>query len=159
MNTLYQKEQYLWANQGDREWFNSGKRTFECTKLMMSVKIYAILKAYGQEIFAENVDTLHGLATDFVEILRNNPRFELAVAPQSNIVCFRFVGDGTPPEGYNALNAVIRQKLLDEGNFYIVQTTLREKLSLRVSLMNPLTQKEDLTALLAEIEEIAARIG
>jgi L-2,4-diaminobutyrate decarboxylase len=158
-NTFHQKAQYLWANQGDREWFNSGKRTFECTKLMMSVKIYAILKAYGEEIFAENIDTLHGLANDFVEILRNNPRFELAVAPQSNIVCFRFVGEGSRPEGYNALNAAIRQKLLEEGNFYIVQTTLREKLYLRVSLMNPLTQKEDLTALLAEIEEIAARIG
>lgn len=157
--TFHQKAQYLWANQGSQEWFNSGKRTFECTKLMMSVKVYSILKAYGEEIFAENVDTLHGLAHDFVEILQANPRFELGVEPQSNIVCFRFVGERQNAEAYNSVNTVIRQRLLEKGNFYIVQTTLREKLYLRVSLMNPLTSKEDLVALLAEIEKIAATIG
>ncbi|WP_428655383.1 pyridoxal phosphate-dependent decarboxylase family protein [Runella sp.] len=157
--TFHQKAQYLWANQGSQEWFNSGKRTFECTKLMMSVKIYSILKTYGEEIFAENVDTLHDLAKDFVGILRENSRFELAIVPESNIVCFRFIDNGQNPETYNSLNAAIRQQLLEEGKFYIVQTTLREKLYLRVSLMNPLTQKDDLRALLAEIEKIAATIG
>ncbi len=157
--TFHQKAQYLWANQGSQEWYNSGKRTFECTKLMMSVKIYSILKTCGEEIFAENVDTLHGLAKAFVEILTSNSAFELAVEPESNIVCFRYVGRGINPENYNTLNASIRQKLLEGGRFYIVQTTLREKLYLRVSLMNPLTTIEDLKALLTEIEAIVKGIG
>jgi L-2,4-diaminobutyrate decarboxylase len=156
--TFHQKAQYLWANQGSQEWFNSGKRTFECTKLMMSVKIYAILKTYGEGIFAENVDTLHDLADTFVHILNANTAFELAVNPQSNIVCFRYVGKGIEPEKYNSINSVIRQKLLEGGRFYIVKTTLRDKLYLRVSLMNPLTTPDDLEALLAEIEKIAEEI-
>ncbi|MFN8344804.1 MAG: pyridoxal-dependent decarboxylase [Spirosomataceae bacterium] len=157
--TFHQKAQYLWANQGSHEWFNSGKRTFECTKLMMSVKIYSILKTGGEGIFAENVDTLHDLAKQFVQLLHKNPTFELAVVPESNIVCFRYIGKNMAPERYNPLNAAIRQKLLEEGRFYIVQTTLRDKLYLRVSLMNPLTTPEDLRALLAEIEKIAEDIG
>ena len=157
--TFHQKAQYLWANQGSHEWFNSGKRTFECTKLMMSVKIYSILKTCGEEIFSENIDTLHDLAKAFVEILNRSPAFELAIEPESNIVCFRFVGEGKNSENYNTLNAAIRQKLLEEGRFYIVQTTLREKLYLRVSLMNPLTTVKDLRALLEEVEKIAKQLG
>jgi L-2,4-diaminobutyrate decarboxylase len=157
--TFHQKAQYLWANQGSHEWFNSGKRTFECTKLMMSVKIYSILKTCGEGIFAENIDTLHTLAKDFVDILNADASFELAVEPQSNIVCFRYAGEGSSSENYNTLNAAIRQRLLEEGKFYIVQTTLREKLYLRVSLMNPLTTVEDVRALLEEVKKIAKQIG
>jgi L-2,4-diaminobutyrate decarboxylase len=157
--TFHQKAQYLWANQGSHEWFNSGKRTFECTKLMMSVKIYSILKTGGEGIFAENVDTLHDLAKQFVQLLHKNPSFELAVVPESNIVCFRYIGKNMVPERYNPLNAAIRQKLLEEGRFYIVQTTLRDKLYLRVSLMNPLTTTDDLHVLMEEVEKIAQSIG
>jgi L-2,4-diaminobutyrate decarboxylase len=157
--TFHQKAQYLWPNQGSQEWYNSGKRTFECTKLMMSVKIYSILKTCGERVFAENIDTLHNLAQVFAKFLETNPSFELAVEPQSNIVCFRYVGKEISSESYNSLNASIRQKLLEDGKFYIVQTTLREKLYLRVSLMNPLATIEDLKALLAEIEAIAKEIG
>lgn len=157
--TFHQKAQYLWANQGSQEWYNSGKRTFECTKLMMSVKIYSILKTCGEGIFAENIDTLHDLAQVFAKFLETNPSFELAVRPESNIVCFRYVGKKINSENYNSLNASIRQKLLEDGRFYIVQTTLREKLYLRISLMNSLTTIAHLKALLGEIEAIVTEIG
>ncbi len=144
--TFHQKAQYLWANQTSQDWFNSGKRTFECTKFMMSVKIYAMLKTYGEGIFAEYVDYTHDLAQKFAKMINSRPNFELAIEPKSNIVCFRIMAEN------NEINAQIRQKLLEEGKFYIVQTTIREKLYLRVSLMNPLTTEADLGALLDEIE-------
>ena len=156
--TFHQKAQYLWANQGSQEWYNSGKRTFECTKLMMSVKIYAILKTYGEAIFTENVETLHDLALRFAHIVGERQGFELALVPESNIVCFRFVGEGRTAEQLQVINATIRQKLLEEGTFYIVQTTLRDKFYLRVSLMNPLTSENDLMALLDVIERLAINL-
>lgn len=154
--TFHQKAQYLWANQVSPDWFNSGKRTFECTKLMMSLKVYTLLKLYGEGIFAENVDTLYALAQYFAELVKQDPNLELAVEPESNIVCFRYVGDGMPPAELNTLNARIRRSLLEKGDFYVVQTTLREQLYLRVSLMNPLTTHQDLNDLLAEISTLAA---
>ncbi len=158
--TFQQKAQYLWANQHSKDWFNSGKRTFECTKLMMSLKIYSILKAHGEQIFTENVEYLHGLAEKFADLIKTRPNFELAIEPESNIVCFRASPQPPPIEGefLNKLNTAIRKQLLQEGSFYIVQTTLKEIVYLRVSLMNPLTTETDLNALLDEIERIGNQI-
>ena len=146
--TFQQKAQYLWADSNAQDWFNSGKRAFECTKLMMSAKVYAVLRTYGEEIFAENVDTLYGLARQFAEQVRSRPGFELAVEPESNIVCFRYVGNEINADEIDALNTRIRRQLLEDGRFYIVQTTLRGQIWLRVSLMNPLTTDAHLNALL-----------
>lgn len=151
--TFRQKAQYLWADADAKDWFNSGKRAFECTKFMMSAKAYALLRTYGESIFAENVDALYGLGRRFAGQVRHRPGFELAVAPESNIVCFRYVGDETDPARIDALNAQIRKQLLHDGRFYIVQTTLRGRLYLRVSLMNPFTTDAHLTELLALIED------
>ncbi len=151
--TFQQKAQYLWANQHSKDWFNSGKRTFECTKLMMSVKVYAILKAHGERIFTDNVEYLYDLGRTFATLIKARKNFELALEPESNIVCFRLKNES---DSLNELNANIRKKLLEEGKFYIVQTTLGENLYLRVSLMNPLTTETDLTALLDEVEKLGA---
>jgi L-2,4-diaminobutyrate decarboxylase len=150
--TFQQKAQYLWANQHSKDWYNSGKRTFECTKLMMSVKIYAVIKAHGQQIFSANIDYLHNLTKAFAKLLRANPKFELAIMPQSNIVCFRYLASGAANN--NALNAAIREQLLVKGEFYIVQTSLNGNVFLRTSIMNPLTVLQDLENLLQQIEII-----
>lgn len=151
--TFQQKAQYLWSNQDSKDWFNSGKRTFECTKLMMSVKVYSVIKMYGENIFTENVNYLYELAQKFAEMLRNHPDFEIAVTPQSNIVCFRWINEDKI--NLNVLNSIIRQQMLAKGLFYIVQTTLREEVFLRVSLMNALTTENDLWNLLSEIKNVA----
>jgi L-2,4-diaminobutyrate decarboxylase len=123
---------------------------------MMSVKIYSILKVHGEQIFTDNVEYLHDLAEKFTILVKARLNFELAIEPESNIVCFRL----TPSNiNLNELNSAIRKQLLQEGKFYIVQTTLKEIVYLRVSLMNPLTTETDLNALLDEIERIGNQIS
>jgi len=151
--TFQQKAQYLWNDATAKDWFNSGKRVFECTKLMMSAKVYTVLKTYGEAIFTANVETLYQLASRFADRVRSRPEFELAVEPESNIVCFRYVGNGHTVAQLDSLNTQIRGKLLKDGRFYIVQTTLRGRVYLRVSLMNPLTTDAHLEELLDEIHQ------
>ncbi|QIP13297.1 aminotransferase class I/II-fold pyridoxal phosphate-dependent enzyme [Spirosoma aureum] len=153
--TFQQKAQYLWADATAKDWFNSGKRAFECTKLMMSVKIYTVLRTYGEEIFTANVETLYGLAQRFANLVRHRPDFELAVEPESNIVCFRYLGGAHMPAELDALNTRLRDRLLKNGRVYIVQTTLRGRVYLRVSLMNPLTTDVQLEELLEQIHQIS----
>jgi L-2,4-diaminobutyrate decarboxylase len=152
--TFNQKAQYLWENEQDKEWYNYAKRTLECTKLMMSVRFYAIVQAYGIGIFDEYVTRQYDLAREFSEMILGDSSFELATEPMSNIVCFRY----TPQHvtDVNKLNGQIRKKSLENGDYYIVQTELNGNTYLRVTLMNPFTEKAHLTALLKEIKNIAA---
>ena len=152
-STFQQKAQYLWDNAQSMEWYNSGKRTFECTKLMMSVKVYTIIKSYGTSIFEENVNYLYDLARDFENLIALNSNFEIAISPQSNIVCFR-IKNGKNGLSINETNSKIRRLLLEDGEFYIVQTLIKEEVFLRVSLMNSTTKLVHLKQLMEKIEFI-----
>ncbi|MFD3000891.1 pyridoxal phosphate-dependent decarboxylase family protein [Pontibacter toksunensis] len=152
--TFSQRAQYLWVEQESEEWYNGGKRSFECTKAMSALNVYTIFRTYGDDIFRENIERLYGMAEKFAAIILSNSKFELAYKPQCNIVCFRYKAEGdlTP------LNLAIRNALLEEGRFYIVQTVLKGELYLRVSIMNPLTTVDELQELLQNVEEKAAQV-
>ncbi|SDJ74835.1 L-2,4-diaminobutyrate decarboxylase [Catalinimonas alkaloidigena] len=147
-----QRAQYLLGDTPEDEWYNLAHRTYECTKLMMSLKVYTLLRTYGPALFAQNVDRLYDLAQTFAQKIQAHPQFQLPVAPQANIVCFRYCPEGEAD--LNALNRRIRRQLLEEGNFYIVQTQLGSDVYLRTTLMNPFTSETDLDALLTEVERI-----
>ncbi len=154
--TFEQRAQYLWDAQREPEWYHSGKRTFECTKLMLSIKVYAILTTYGPEIFGENIDRLYGLATSFADLIRNREDFELLIEPEGNIVNYRYVN--APLEKLDELNSKVRQHLMESGQFYIVQTLFDGQRYLRSAIMNPLTRESDLQALLDTIAQTAQLI-
>ncbi|MEL6919132.1 MAG: pyridoxal-dependent decarboxylase, partial [Bacteroidota bacterium] len=150
--TFHQKADYL-LGQTDADWYNSGKRTFECTKTMMSMHWYILLKTYGEELFNEYVTTLYDLGRDFGEMILKDNAFELAVKPMSNIVCFRYIQGDLDDETLDMTNAKIRQELLEEGEFYMVQTKLKGKHFFRVTLMNPFTTIDHLNRLLVSIKQ------
>ena len=150
--TFSQRAQYLWADQNTEEWYNGGKRTFECTKAMTALNVYTIFRTYGEDIFRQNIECLYELAERFAALIREHENLELAYEPQCNIVCFRYKAADAD---LNVLNKQIRQQLLEEGRFYIVQTILNGNLYLRVSLMNPLATTTELKELLQAVEEKA----
>jgi L-2,4-diaminobutyrate decarboxylase len=152
-DTFHQKAQYLWANNETQDWFNSGKRTFECTKLMMSIKVYSFLKSYGHEMIEQYVDETHELAIKFYDMLIK-AGYECAVRPESNIVCFRRIDDTRSIELQNQIHVDLVKSINSNGKFYIVQTKIREKIFMRVSLMNPLTKEIHLKALMEELRNI-----
>lgn len=145
--TFSQHAQYLFSEQ-EPEWYNIAKRSFECTKLMMSVKVYILLRTYGVELFAEYVDRVIDNGKVFAALLQERPRWETAIAPQCNIVCFRYLPEGADEAETDAVNRRIRETLLEDGRFYIVQTTLKGRLWLRVTLVNPFTTAREMTELL-----------
>ena len=149
---FHQRAQYLWDEKATDEWHNVGRRSFECTKLSMSVKIATLWRCHGEELFAENLRAVHALARTFAERLRARPPFEVAVEPESNIVCFRLHPPDFTDEEVDALNTSIRRRIVGTGKFYIVQTVLRGRTWLRTALMNPFTRPEHLDTLLDEVQ-------
>lgn len=151
-HTFSQKADYLLDHTTEDEWYNSGRRTFECTKTMMCLHWFVLLKFYGEELFDSYVTRQYDLAKDFAKMIKEHPDFELATQPMSNILCFRLNDTSKSVDQLNTLNAGIRQKLLEDGEYYIVQTKLKGILYLRTTLMNPFTTFNHLKSLLKKIE-------
>ena len=125
----------------------------------MSLKIAALWRASGEEVFREHLAAVHALARDFAGILRSGPHFEIAVEPESNIVCFRITPPSCDDRTVDALNAKARGAVVESGGFYIVQTVLRGRTWLRAALMNPFTTTRDLSAMLDAVETAAGLRG
>ncbi|WKX78655.1 pyridoxal phosphate-dependent decarboxylase family protein [Zobellia laminariae] len=157
--TFAQRAQYLWDSPETEEWYNSAKRTFECSKPFLSAQVYLILKTHGMDIFEKNVNQLYDSAKLLSNLITAKPEFDLVHQPESNIVNFRFVPNKKMNiNELNTLNTDIRKRLVASGNFYIVQTTIANKRTLRCTVMNPLTSEVDFVELLNEIEKEATSI-
>lgn len=157
--TFMQKADYLLVQSADEDWYNLAKRTFECTKTMMSIHWYTLLKFYGETVFDDYLTPLYDLGCEFGKLIEAAPDFEMAVTPMSNIVCFRYVDTNLDKITLNHINENIRLQLLEEGIFYIVQTKLRGLHYLRTTLMNPFTTLDDLQHLLDTIRLKISKIN
>jgi L-2,4-diaminobutyrate decarboxylase len=155
--TFRQKAGYLWAQDGEEEWYNLAKRTFECTKNLMGIKVWAVWQTYGDALFEEYVDRVMSLAESLAEQIGIRPDLELAIPPQSNILCFRYRPEGVVVDR-SRLNAHIRQALLEEGRYYVVQTQLQNETWLRTTLTNPFTQLTDLAGMLDEVRRMGTKL-
>jgi L-2,4-diaminobutyrate decarboxylase len=138
--TFSQQAAYLFERRP--AWYNLAERTLECTKRSLSLPVYAALKVHGTDLFSSYVERTYDLAREFAAMIAAAPDFELAIEPQSNIVCFR------PRQGDSER---IRRRIVEGGRFYLVQTTLPGGVYLRTTLMNPMTELSDLAELLDEI--------
>ena len=156
-STFSQNASYLLDRDFADNWFDYGLRTMECTKPFMSLKLYSNLKYYGEDFFGDYIEVMYDLTKDFADTIKNSDDFELATYPESNIICFRYTGKNI--SDLNNLQEAIRNKLLDERNFYIVKTTLNNKLYLRCTIINPLTEMKHLSELLENIRIIAQNLN
>jgi L-2,4-diaminobutyrate decarboxylase len=155
-NAFQQEQSYLGfrASGDEYPWWDSGLRTLECTKRMMSLELYASVSQHGTEVFSAHVEQTFDLARRFAAIISAEPDFELATEPQANIVCFRHLP--ARAEDLDQVQLRIREAILRAGNFYIVKTRLPAGLYLRVTIMNARTTEDDLRALLHGIRQIAS---
>jgi len=139
---------------GEYPWWDSGLRTLECTKRMMSLEIYAAVREHGTDRFRVHVESTFDLARRFAKMIDDEPDFECPVEPQANIVCFRYAPASI--RDLDELQLRVRTALLASGDFYIVKTRLRGGIYLRITVINARTTDEDLRNLLAAVKAAAA---
>jgi len=161
--TFAQKASYLFHKAQKNLWYNSAIRTIECTKSALGIIAYTALKYYGRDYYRSYIDSRYDLARVFAEMIISDPLLELATQPESNIVCFRYIPAGGSESSVNQINAAIREQIVKEGSFYIVQAELDGELWLRVTIINPVTSENDLKSLLKRVSylgnELSGSIG
>jgi L-2,4-diaminobutyrate decarboxylase len=151
-----QKASYLFGDASAQQdnWYDLGLRTLECTKNMMGFILYASLATHGEEFFARYTAGMVELTRKFAQVISASDDFELAVEPEANIICFRYLGSGKGTDDPDLLQERIRSRIVGSGRFYLVQTRLRGRLFLRATLINPATRLEHLEDLLKTVREL-----
>jgi L-2,4-diaminobutyrate decarboxylase len=157
--TFSQKASYLFKKHSDNEWYNSARRTLECTKSALGVVAYTAVKYYGKSYYREYIESRYDLAKEFFGVIGSSGDFEAVTEPQANIVCFRYKSSGMTDKELNKLNAAVRDYIIKEGSFFIVQTEIEGRLWLRVTLINPVTTIADLENLLDKIRNVALKVA
>ncbi|MFL9610264.1 pyridoxal phosphate-dependent decarboxylase family protein [Methylobacillus sp. Pita2] len=152
-----QDASYLFHEDDDIEamGFNTSRRTLECTKRMMGLKLLAAFKLYGRQGMATLIEHVFSLAGQFAGLVAKTQHFSLLMLPQTNIVCFRYLSNAALDKAtLNALQMDIRKKLLQQELFHLSQVDIDGHIWLRCTFMNPYTQPSHQQALLESIRLI-----
>ncbi|HEX6053813.1 MAG TPA: aspartate aminotransferase family protein [Gemmatimonadaceae bacterium] len=140
---------------------DQGVRSFQCSRRGDVLKVWAVLQRYGRRGIAALHDHLCDLALAMYQTLSAREDFVTLHEPESNILCFRWVGasDGRPDEDtLDAINGEVRARYNQSGIGWITTTVLEGRRVLRVTMMNPRTTVVHVKAAVDELARVANAI-
>ncbi|MDB4879559.1 MAG: Pyridoxal-dependent decarboxylase [Gemmatimonadetes bacterium] len=149
-----QRAPYLFhgAGEGERT-IDQGVRSFLCSRRADVLKLWVTLQRHGADGIGALYDHLCDVAMAMHDHLALDPRFEVLHRPESNILCFRWAGDGRlQGDALDAFNRELRERYNRSGAGWITATNLDGKRVLRVTIMNARTT-------IADVVEVADGIA
>jgi L-2,4-diaminobutyrate decarboxylase len=144
---------------GARAW-DQGTRSFQCSRRADAIKVWVAIQRYGLSGLAAIYDRLVASAFTLHELIAARPEFAALHEPETNILCFRWVGDGSlDHRALDEINFTLRGRYNREGHGWITTTVLDGRRVLRVTVMNPRTTGEHLAEMLDELAREARAIA
>jgi glutamate/tyrosine decarboxylase-like PLP-dependent enzyme len=139
------------GTQGERVW-DQGTRSFLCSRRADAIKVWVGIQRYGLAGMAALYDLLCESALALHELVEARDDFVAMHVPETNILCFRWVGDGSLDDrALDPINLDLRTRYNRAGHGWITTTLLGERRVLRVTVMNPRTTRAHLSAMLDEL--------
>jgi L-2,4-diaminobutyrate decarboxylase len=150
-----QRAPYLFQPQdGDRGW-DQGTRSFLCSRRVDAFKLWVALLRHGIDGMGQLYDHLCDMTRATWEEIEHRRDFQNLHQPECNILCFRYVGDGSLTDTQlDEVNREIRERYNRSGEGWITATNLDGRRVLRMTIMNPRTTKFDLVDVLDGLAEI-----
>jgi L-2,4-diaminobutyrate decarboxylase len=152
LDRAFQQDASYLFHDKERPGIDFAQRTIECTKAGLGLKLFMVLGALGERRLAEHVERQTDLALRAYEYIGQQPGFECALRPQTNILCFRI-------DGSDELQLQVRDALNSQGLYYLSSTLFRGRRYLRMALMNPQTRLEDIQRLIPRIRLEAEKLA
>jgi aromatic-L-amino-acid decarboxylase len=116
-----------------------------------ALKLWFVIRHYGVEGLRYHIRQHVQLAQEFAAWVRDHERFELAVEPPLNLVCFRHK-DG------DDLNQALMNALNGSGELYLTHTRMEEKLTLRFCVGQTHTEARHVRRAWERLQEVAAEL-
>jgi L-2,4-diaminobutyrate decarboxylase len=154
-----QRAPYLFHGDAASRVRDQGVRSFQCSRRADVLKLWVVLQRLGRRGIAELHDHLCDLARLVRETLVAHREFEVLHEPDSNILCFRYVGDGSvDDDALDAINREIRERYNRSGAGWITTTLLDGRRVLRVTMMNPRSTAFHIRAMVDALLAIGAEV-
>jgi glutamate/tyrosine decarboxylase-like PLP-dependent enzyme len=157
-----QQAPYLFHGRRDgeaRRW-DQGTRSAQCSRRADVFKLWVALQRYGADGIGALFDHLCDVTRAMYEDIARRPEMEAMHEPECNILCFRWVGDGSLDDArLDAINHVLRERYNASGHGWITATDLNGRRVLRVTIMNARTAVEHTREVLDELARLGAAIA
>ncbi len=151
---------YLQDAQWGPEHVNFCDRGLQLTRVFRALRVWLSVQRYGVAAHRAEIGRAIALARGAEARIRTAGDLEL-LSPQSlGIVCFRYRGDGSVPEGaLDHLNERIQDDIVQSGFAMMSSTRVKGCFSLRFCVLNYRTTEEDLARTLDRIVDAGRRLG
>ncbi|MGV6852691.1 MAG: pyridoxal phosphate-dependent decarboxylase family protein [bacterium] len=146
MDKAFEQEASYLFHEKQQPGFDFIGRTVECTRSGHALKLFMTLAEKGEKQLGKDIEYGVDLASQAYELIQRSEGFSCPVEPQSNILCFEYVG---------AEPIQIRDALIAEGSFHLSTSNYMGKRYLRMVFMHRNTKIEDIKRLLKMIKKIA----
>ena len=120
----------------------------QLTRGSRALKLWLSLQVFGLDAFRAAIDRGIDLAEHAERLVHDAPGFEVVTPAQLGILTFRW-------QGTDADNALLTQRVVDDGYAAPSSTVLRGRTVLRLCTINPRTTDSELERTMARIAELA----
>lgn len=157
--TFNQEASYVFEKEEDiYTAFDTGSENFECTKRPAIMPLWTTWALYGKSIFSDKLEYLCELTLNAYKLLSKENDFQTIHEPQSNILCFRYIPSNLNEKDTNTFQVEIRNKLKEEGKFFISKVDIQKQGALRVVFMNHKITLDHFEQLLKAIREVGQKL-
>jgi glutamate/tyrosine decarboxylase-like PLP-dependent enzyme len=141
---LSENADYLF--QQDTDWLNPGTRSIQCGRRNDFLKVWTGWQVHGDAGYAERIRRCLELVQYAVDVIRDDPRLELALEPESLNVCFTVKG---------ACSKEICASLYEEARVMVGFGQVAGQTVVRVIFLNPVLTTSDLDYFFRNVLEVA----
>jgi L-2,4-diaminobutyrate decarboxylase len=142
-----QQAPYLFTQADDAKAWDTGPRSFQCSRRADVLKLYVALERYGADALAAMYDRSCRLARVLYDTLSARDDFTVLHEPETNILSFAWTPRGVPAPQLNDLTDLLRERYNRSGRGWITVTTLGKQRVLRITVMNARTAESHIARL------------
>jgi aromatic-L-amino-acid decarboxylase len=116
-----------------------------------ALKLWFVIRHYGVEGLRYHVRRHVELAQEFAAWIEKDDRFEIAVPPPLNLVCFRI-------RGGDDINQKLMDRLNQSGELYLTHTSLNDRFTLRFCVGQTNTERRHIERAWQKIQQSASEL-
>jgi L-2,4-diaminobutyrate decarboxylase len=157
LDTFHRAPEYYVSNRPEDAPLNYYEYSIEGTRRFRALKLWMSWQHLGTEGLGGLVEHNDDLAAYLAATLRAAPDFDLACEPELSVVCFRHLPGPAASDDIDldAYENALQRALEVDGTAWVSVTTLRGRTYLRAGIVNYLSTRAEVDALIAALRRLS----